>query len=404
MLTTSYLASLFTEENRRSREQAVGTSEFLESQLQATKAKLESQEEKIKQYKLQFLGELPEEMENNLRALTRLREDLRLNSDNIRVVEGRKVFLEARRRTLENTLNQVVGYQDNLVSEDPGRLLLIKRAQIAELASKYTDNHPSLINLRKEVEYLEKRFRDTSRESLEPAGGPGEKSVVSSSPDISLFKREREERSSPDFFLPNREKDDLRTVNAQLASTKAELSTLKQENERIRGEIASLQRKLDRSPRREMELFALTRDYDNLKNTYENLHKKLLEANISQDLLERQKGEQFKVLDPANLPMKPFKPKKRMVFVIAFLIAAGFSFGGAFGLESVDETLRGPKDFQNLFKLRVLACIPDVEDDTLARQRALRLGAIVSGCLVFFAGILVFIWFFEEKIRAILKI
>ena len=60
MLTASRLASYFIDENLKSREQqAVGTSEFLESQLQETKTRLEAQEERVKQYKLRYMGELP---------------------------------------------------------------------------------------------------------------------------------------------------------------------------------------------------------------------------------------------------------------------------------------------------------------------------------------------------------
>jgi uncharacterized protein involved in exopolysaccharide biosynthesis len=60
MLTASRLASFFIDENLKTREQqAVGTSEFLDSQLQETKVKLEAQEEKVKEYKLRFMGSFP---------------------------------------------------------------------------------------------------------------------------------------------------------------------------------------------------------------------------------------------------------------------------------------------------------------------------------------------------------
>src|SRR3990172_3473261 len=75
MLTASRLASLFIEENLKLREkQAVGTSEFLESQLKETKAKLVVQEEKVKRYKMQYSGGLPEELATNLTNLARLQQ------------------------------------------------------------------------------------------------------------------------------------------------------------------------------------------------------------------------------------------------------------------------------------------------------------------------------------------
>jgi uncharacterized protein involved in exopolysaccharide biosynthesis len=72
-LVTNKLASLFIEENLKFREQqAQGTTEFLSSELSAMKAKLEEQEKVISNYKRQFMGELPEQRDANLRILEQL--------------------------------------------------------------------------------------------------------------------------------------------------------------------------------------------------------------------------------------------------------------------------------------------------------------------------------------------
>ena len=390
MQTTSRLTSLFIEENLRTREQqAVGTSEFLESQLQETKEKLEIQEEKIKQYKLRFMGELPQEVQTNVNSLARLQDYFRMNADRMRAAEDRKVFLEARISTLERVAQPAFVGQDPLLAEDPARMLLIKRAQIGELSSRYTENHPTLINLRKEVAELEKRLQEAPRETSALPASKSKRTTAS---------------STNDLLYPSRQMEEMRLLKAQIVSTDAGIASLEKENERIQQEIEYLQNKVDSSPRREQELIALTRDYDNLKSSYDSLLKKRLEANISENLEERQKGEQFHVLDPANLPERPFKPVKKKVLLFALLLASGFGFGGAIGLEGMEETLRGAKEFQHFFKLRVFACIPDVDDKALARRQALRRGAIIGGFMLFFIGILALLWLYEGKIRAILQI
>ena len=196
----------------------------------------------------------------------------------------------------------------------------------------------------------------------------------------------------------------MRVLKLQIVSVNDDISRNKKESERIQKEIAVFQQKVDVAPRREQELIALTRDYDNLKNSYNELLKKRLEANISQNLEQRQKGEQFQVLDPANLPGRPFMPDRKKVFLIAFVIASAIGFGGAVGLEMMDQTLRGVKDFQHFFNVKVFASIPDVDNGAIARQQALRRGAIVGGFLIFIATVTVFLWIYEEKVRAILKI
>ena len=395
MLTASRLASLFIDENLRTREQqAVGTAEFLESQLQETKKKLEIQEEKVKRYKLQFMGELPQEIQSNLTALNRLQDYFRGNIDRIRAAEDRKVFLTARLDTLEKSVSispsPVPGSQTPQITEDPARLLLQKRAHEAELASKYTDRHPDLIRLRREVGELEKRVNETHQEVADPGTGND--------------KKASDNNATAAFYLSDREREEMRLLKAQITSANTEMSSLKKESERIQKEIAAVQEKVDRSPRREQELISLTRDYDNLKRSYDDLLKKRLEANISQNLEQRQKGEQFQVLDAANLPEKPFKPDQKKVFLLAFLIASAVGFGGSVALEGMDQTLRGVKDFQHFFNVKVFATIPDVDQVGNARQQALRRGAIVGGFLLFLATVTIFLWIYEENVRAILKI
>jgi uncharacterized protein involved in exopolysaccharide biosynthesis len=102
MLTTSRIASLFVEENLKLREkQAVGTSEFLDSQLKETKAKLDVQEEKVKRYKMRFSGGLPEELATNLNNLGRLQQQENMIAGEIRDLNRRKIALQTQRSMLE---------------------------------------------------------------------------------------------------------------------------------------------------------------------------------------------------------------------------------------------------------------------------------------------------------------
>src|SRR5512134_2467121 len=106
----SRLASFFIDENLKTREQqAVGTSEFLESQLKDTKAKLEELENRVKDYKMRHMGELPQQMEANLRVLTGLQDRLRSTEAAIRTQEDRKVYIESHIGLMEKSLAVATG-------------------------------------------------------------------------------------------------------------------------------------------------------------------------------------------------------------------------------------------------------------------------------------------------------
>ena len=56
--------------------QAVGTSDFLEDELTVMKKRLEEVEAQLKNYRESYMGELPEQLDSNLRILERLQEHL----------------------------------------------------------------------------------------------------------------------------------------------------------------------------------------------------------------------------------------------------------------------------------------------------------------------------------------
>src|SRR3972149_5575630 len=111
----------------------------------------------------------------------------------------------------------------------------------------------------------------------------------------------------------------------------------------------------------------------------------------------RMKGDQFQILDPANLPKKHFKPNIRIILGIAFLFAGFLGFGGAIGLEKMDLSLRGVTDFKHFFDLPILASIPILETMEFDRRVKLRKKAVIGGILCFAFALFAFFVFFAMK-------
>ena len=262
MLTTSRLASLFIEENGKLREmQAVGTSEFLETQLKETKEKLVVQEEKVKQYKIRYAGGLPEELRVNLNNMDRLQLQERTMADEIRFAMQRKSTILTQLRMLQRGARSIVhgdGRVEVDTSEDSAtvieRELNLKRNLLVALSAKYTDKYPDVMRLRGEVEELEKKL----------ASIPG--SLRSTSDN-------KEKATDSLTYLPliDREREEYRDLKAQVVNTDAEINALKREKETIRRNLNALQGRVEQGPRRDQEMITLTRDYENLKGQYLSL-------------------------------------------------------------------------------------------------------------------------------------
>ena len=344
MHVTSRLASLFIEENLKVREQqAEGTTEFLDAQLQGLKTVLEDQEGQIKAYKEKFMGELPSQLEANLRTLDRFQLELQSTNDALRSAEDRKIMLE----------KQVSEINPNLIMErggggvsavDPRRARLLNlQTELSQFSTVYTDKYPDIIRFKNEITELEKELQIEKT----PEQGP-------KAPKAPVMVRPPGAGDNPLYTI----------LYNQLIEVSSESKNLKEKQKEIAKNIAVLQGRVERIPAREQQMAALVRDYENTKANYQNLLNKKLDAQLAENLEKRQKGEQFKVLDPANLPLKPFKPDRNKIILLGLAIGLGSGAGLVFLLEYIDASFRKDEDVYAVLGLPVFASVPKIRIGT----------------------------------------
>ena len=95
---------------------------------------------------------------------------------------------------------------------------------------------------------------------------------------------------------------------------------------------------------------------------------------MAADLERKQQGEQFRVLDPANLPDKPSFPNRPLF--AAGGVGAGLALGLAiaFLLEMRDSSLKTERDVEFTLRLPVLAMIPEIEPISAAEAEPVLAG------------------------------
>jgi len=156
MIVTNRLVSLFIEENLRDRErQAVGTSDFIERELSTIEVALKEKEKHIRGFKERNMGELPGQLDANLRILERLQDQIKNNNDARRAAEERRIMLQREISELSKQGTSVVA--GVVVSENPLLTQLTQlKARLTELQSMYTDKHPDVIDTKIQIVRLEK--------------------------------------------------------------------------------------------------------------------------------------------------------------------------------------------------------------------------------------------------------
>lgn len=150
----------------------------------------------------------------------------------------------------------------------------------------------------------------------------------------------------------------IRDLRTQMDDIDRQLAEKQEQDRCLRAVIGDFQAKLDAVPKRESDLVALARDYTTLQTSYQSLLAKREEAKLSANLERRNIGEQFKVLDPARIPERPFSPNRLQIELIG--AGAGLALGLLLVgfLEYRDSSFKTEDEVIRVLSLPVLALVP----------------------------------------------
>jgi polysaccharide chain length determinant protein (PEP-CTERM system associated) len=343
MKVANGLAAFFIDENLKAREgMAVGTSDFLDSELEAMRKRLEEQEQVLKKFREKNMGELPEQLDSNLRILERLNQQLAQKEESLRSSRVSLAALENEIAIKQSALAALAPPPASTTlareSEDQMSLEQLKD-KLAGLQSSYTDQHPDVVRLKAKVKKLEKQQAGTGQGSGSATSDP-----VSSARQYSSAQLNAE---------AVRQKT---VINGAIHTLEADIFRLNQE-------IRDYQRRVEAAPKREQELLTIKRDYDNIRASYNSLLNRKLEADIAVNMERKQKGEQFQIVDVARLPEKPISPDFRKLFLITVLAGLGLGGGAVFLLEITDTSVRRLDKLEEEIGLPVLTTVPRIFDD-----------------------------------------
>ena len=357
-LVTNTLASFYIEENLKLRErQATGTADFLKVQLAATRKRLDELEARVSEFRRLHVGELPQQMQANMATLENLNTQLRLNNDNqIRAAERRDSLTALLAEAASAPQVFGAGPGAPAAAEPRAVRLLRLRQELASALSRLTAEHPTVVRLTAEIAATES----------EPAEATSDRAAAGTP-------------SSP-YVLRLRE---------TLSAADSEAKVLNAEERRLRTAIAAYQARVENTPRREQEFQEVSRDYDTTKLHYESLVKRHEEAQLAESMEQRQKGEQFRILDPAVPSVAPAAPNRLRLLLMGLALSAGIAAGVLMLAEMLDTSFHSVAELRAFSTVPVFASISRIISATDRRRARRRFRLAAAGAvlgLVLIAG------------------
>jgi polysaccharide chain length determinant protein (PEP-CTERM system associated) len=328
----SEITSMFLSENLKVREAAAeGATNFIKRQLEDSKRSLDEQDAKLAAFQRKYMGELPGQEGTNLSMLNSLNTQLDATTQALTRIEQDKLYSSS--LLAQQLASRQSAREPGLGPDFEEQQLRTLESQLAVLQGRYTADHPDVVKLRKDVDRLRKQLAEhnAARQSRPPSADAGRP-----------------------------ESPELQQLRAQIRAQELGIAAEKAKQQRLEAEIRMYQARIQSSPAVQEQFKQITRDYQTALQLYNDLLTKRNQSEMATDLERQQQGEQFRIMDPANLPEKPTFPKR--LHFLAFGLVAGLALGT--GLAAVQEyrdtSLRNARDITFYLQLPTLASVPDV--------------------------------------------
>lgn len=329
--------------------------EFIHSQLLEYKKKLEESDKAIREFKEKNPKLVPQ---SETTLLSRL--------------EG----LESQRMETDIRMNELIRKRDNLKKQLSGEkeltVAIVTREgspqarlnylnnQLMLLLTKYTENYPEVIKVKQEIEELKRQIAQAKESKIEGTGSE----TATLNPIYQQLK------------------EDLTRTEAEIESLRGRQSELIKQQQEI-------QRIFGRLPKEQEEWAKLQRDRNVYQQLYDQLLQRLENARVSKEIELTNKGETFRIVDPAIPPLSPVKPNRVKMILLGIFLGIGAGIGIVLLLDYFDHSLKDEETIEENLKIPVLATIPKIitEEEEAAMKRFDRKIYIATGAYLILIGI-----------------
>jgi polysaccharide chain length determinant protein (PEP-CTERM system associated) len=245
------------------------------------------------------------------------------------------------------------------------------RKNLDTLRLRFTDQHPDVVAMQRQVEQLEAKVAsDRSDRSDGSARASPWKSQVTN---------------------PVYEQLKVRLVDAE-----GSLAAAKRRLEDSRAQLAEIETNANLVPEIEAKAEDLDRDYGVIKHNYEALLQRREAATLGQSADTKADKLTFRIVDPPQVPIAPSTPNRPLLFSIVLLLGCGSGAGLALLLTQIDQSFASASQLREL-GLPVLGTVAYIASQSsrstyIARTAgfaatALILLAIYGGLIVVSTGI-----------------
>lgn len=296
------------------------TRQFIEERVNTSKEELQAAESVLTEFKKEHKLLAPESQVQLAAEKLTLADKLR--AENQVALEAARARNNAVKAQLQNNTASIA---DNATISGMQAKLAELEAERVSYLDKYTDKHPRVIEVNKEIANMRKtmdaEFKRVA-EMMVPSSNPVHQGLLAD-----MFKSE-----------------------AEISVAQSNLQAVKALENKYNNDVATLSEV-------EQEYLTLLRDVTVSQEIYVMLAKRLEEAKVAEVAV----STEVQVVDEPTLPDRRVAPSRSKTLVLAFLLGILGSSGFVIARELMNRTVKTSEDIENYLGLPVLGQIPSSE-------------------------------------------
>ena len=308
------------------RERATSSAQFYTTEADRYNKQIGTLESKLADFKAKNFGQLPELANVNMNVMDRTETELQNVELQLSNLRQNRIFLAQQMETAR--------------SASPDTTLLSQlQAEYSRKQAIYDPDHPDLINLRRQIESLQRGGPAIADMSL-PQQLEAQKAILSETrqrysedhPDVKRIKREIESLQAriargdrSDSTVPNTPA--MVSVRTQINGVDTQIASLQARGNELRGKLDALLKRVESTPQVEREYQTLTRDLQLARTKYDELLKSRMDAELTEAAIAGGRSDDLRLVTPPALPSAPAKPKRLAIGVAGVVLAVILALG-----------------------------------------------------------------------------
>jgi succinoglycan biosynthesis transport protein ExoP len=359
---------------------------FFLAKAEKEKQSISELDKKIAKFKEAHIEELPEFMQLNLQKVEKINEKMNNTDQQILALQEQSIMVKYKLAFV----NPYSGADGRALSNE--EKLQELELKYNEFKSKYSEKHPKVNALKKEIEILRSmvdQFQDLNQKrnrlkeleqnlaQLLSRYSDQHPVVRRIKAEIKELKKEIEAEENYGNNIGKTGQENIRNVTnpayihlqSELDRINLRLASLENEKKALIEEEEQIYTKLRTMPDVEKRYKDLLMDRENVKQNLNELQRKLQVAMVAEGMEEGRLGENFTMTQPPFLPDEPYKPNRIAIMLLGLILGMGVSVGMAALKEYTDHSVRLPEEIERLSMHTVLAVIPNIPSPGERRKK-----------------------------------